>query len=303
MKVYQFYGIILVTLVFMLAGCSCGEAAEEVATPEGEISPLLFFADQEPPGVEPQPLGSSWFQGGFHSAPVFAPDGKTVWWAGSYATQTVYVSRLENGRWTEQEKVSFSKNIQSYRDPFISPDGLRFYFISTAPVPGHNDTGKENLWMMEWISDGWTEPQPLPEVVNNYQLHWTPSVASNYDLYFSANIDGNPELFKSAYQNGSYTEPIPLVYPINTEGLEFTPNIAPDQSYLLFSRAKDNKEPAHLYIAYAQGDGWTEPIRVENVQSCISPIVTPDRRYVIYLTGPAALEWRDTSFVEELRPN
>ncbi|MBN1267600.1 MAG: hypothetical protein JXA25_19060 [Anaerolineales bacterium] len=90
--------------------------------------------------------------------------------------------------------------------------------------------------------------------------------------------------------------------PINTEQLEFTPNIAPDQSYLLFSRVLDHNSDGHLYISYADGDGWAEPVRVENVKSCFSPIVTPDREYVIYLDGPSLLMWRDTSFIEELRP-
>ena len=53
---------------------------------------------------------------------------------------------------------------------------------------------------------------------------------------------------------------------------------------------------------YARDGEWTEPVRVENVENCISPIVTPDQKYVIYLDGPSALVWRDTSFIEELRP-
>ena len=156
--------------------------------------------------------------------------------------------------------------------------------------------------MMEWESGGWSEPQPLPESVNSFQLHWTPSVAANYDLYFSATIDGNPEIVKAVYQDGTYLEPVLVGEPVNSPELEVTPNIAPDQSYLLFSRTADPEIPPRLYISYAREGGWTEPALVENVAYCISPIVTPDRNYVIYLASPNALEWRDTSFIEELRP-
>ena len=299
------YRVAYIALVLLAAFLvSCGSADPQAMQPDPSFDPdrLLEFGEGNFPGTDPEPFGRDWFQGGFHSAPVFSPDGSSVWWAGSYATQKVYVSHYTNGAWTDQEIVSFSDDINSYRDPFISPDGMKFYFISTAPLTEGDGSGKENIWMMEWVAGEWSDPRPLPEAVNNLQLHWTPSVASNYDLYFAASIDGNPDFFKAAFKDGTYSDPVPLGLPINTAELEFTPHIAPDQSYLLFSRAKDNTSPAHLFISFAHEGGWTEAVRVENVESCISPIVTPDQRYVIYLKDPSALEWRDTSFIEELKP-
>lgn len=296
--VFTFILILGIFSTSFLAGC-----APDLPEPTLDPDSLFLFVEENPPGPEPSRFGGDWFTSNFHSAPTFSPDGKTVWWAGSFASQRVYVSHYQDGNWTDQEQVSFSETISSYRDPFISPDGSRFFFISTAPKPGQNGNGKENIWMMEWESDGWTEPHPLPDAVNNLSLHWTVSVASNNDLYFTANFDGNPEIVKSAFIDGEYTEPVLLGEPVNSEFLEFTPNIAPDQSYLLFSRAEDNQSPARLYITYAIDDGWSEPILVENVKECISPIVTPDRKKVIYLMSNAELWWRDTSFVEELRPD
>jgi len=296
------FRLILIFILGFLASCNSAETGTIQPDPSFEKGSLIQFGEESFPGAEPEPFGDGWFQGGFHSAPVFAPDGKTVWWAGRFSSQKSYFSSYVDGSWTEQEQVSFSDQIRSYRDPFISPDGLRFFFISTAPIPGESTGGKENLWMMDRDSGEWSEPQPLPPSVNSFQLHWTPSAASNYDLYFSANIDGNPEIMISAYQDGSYTEPVRLDDSINSGELEFTPNIAPDQSYLLFSRVKDHNSPPRLYISYAQDGGWTEAVRIENVENCISPIITPDREYLIYLASPAALEWRDTSFIEELRP-
>ncbi|MBN1267599.1 MAG: PD40 domain-containing protein [Anaerolineales bacterium] len=216
-------GIALVVLALSLAGCGSGggqaeqtpaaldsvqetaelsdteldQAGEAEAQPSISFDPavLLGLGGEGFPGPEPVPFGRGLFQGGFHSAPVLAPDGNTVWWGGSYGSEKVYTSRYVDGVWMEQEEVSFSDDIQSYRDPFISPDGLKFYFISEAPLPGQIAGGKENIWMMEWESGAWSEPQPLPESVNHYQIHWTVSVASNYDLYFNANVDGNPDIY------------------------------------------------------------------------------------------------------------
>lgn len=293
----------LILLVIFLISCSAADLETIVPEPSFDPGRLSAFGEGGLPGSEPEPFGQGWFQGGFHSAPVFSPEGDRMWWAGSWGTQKVYLSQFKEGEWMEQEEVSFSEEIRSYLDPFISPDGLKFYFVSTAPVPGQAESGKENYWMMDWESGEWSAPRPLPEGVNSLTIHWTPSVAANYDFYFSANIEGNAEIYKAEFRDGSYLDPVPLGLPINGPELEFTPQIAPDGSYLLFSRAADSNSPTRLFISYEIDGKWSEPLLVENVESCISPIVTPDRGYVIYLEGPTALAWRDTTFIQELKPD
>jgi len=311
---------ILILLIPILTACSA-PATEPVITPTltqtqaPSITPskvpsaaetlklAITSIDQDLPGAAPQRFGEDFFSGSFHSAPVFAPDGNTVWWGGEFGSATIYTSQYIFGDWTEPATISFSDSIDTYRDPFISPDGTKFYFISTAVIPGASLTSKENLWMMEKEGEAWAEPQPLPISINTLALHWTVSVGDNYDLYFSAQQDGNTDIFLSRYLEGTYTDPIRLDAPINTQEIEITPNIAPDGSYLLFTRIESRTAPPHLYITYADDSGWSEPVKVENVPYCISPIVTPDRTYVIFLSSPSSFSWRDTSFIEELHPN
>jgi Tol biopolymer transport system component len=272
----------------------------EEPTPTEETGQLYVRIDEDQPGSTPEPFGESFFSGSFHSSPVFVPNGKTVWWGGEYGAADIYTSQWTPSGWTEPETITFSDAIFSYRDPFVSPDGSRLYFISTADVPGL--PSKENLWMVEKIDAGWSEPQPLPESINALALHWTVSVTEDYDLYFSANEDGNTDIFLSRFIDGAYTDPVRLDAPVNTEYLEITPNIAPDGSYLLFSRVESTQDPPYLFITYAQDSGWSEPVKIENISYCISPIVTPDRAFVIYMSSPSSFAWRDTSFIEELRP-
>ena len=293
-------------LVTFLLFVSCAPSTPQpIATPtlnpyDERSGPFLGEAF---PGAEPIPFGRGFFKGSFHSAPVFSPEGNTVWWAGEYRSATIYTSRIQDGVWTAPASIQFSENIKSYRDPFISPDGNKFYFISTAALPGTVSSGKENIWMMEKRDEDWSEPQPLPESINALNLHWTHSVAQNYNLYFSADNGDGSDIYISRYANGNYSDPIPIGTPINSDVLEFTPNIAPDESYLLFTRVADHNSTPYLYISYATTSGWSEPVKIENVLSCISPIITPDRNYVIYLGSPSSFEWRDTSFIEELKPN
>jgi WD40-like Beta Propeller Repeat len=265
-------------------------------------TPTNPWLGQSLPGSTPIPFGMSFFSNNFHSSASFTPDGTQAYWAGEYGEATIFTSRLENGNWTKPAPISFSEKMTSYRDPFISPDGMRLYFISMDPLPGSLSHNKENIWMVEKAEGGWGEPQPLPEAVNAHDLHWTVSVANNYNLYFSASQAGENNIYISKYINGKYTEAVPLGSPVNTAELEITPNIAPDESYLLFTRLANTSATPYLYISYALENGWSEPQKIENVRYCISPIITPDRMFVIYLSSPQSMEWRNTSFIDELRP-
>jgi hypothetical protein len=294
--------ILFSALVLVLTACTPATPAVTV-TPTATNQLTGAYIGQTPPAEDPLRFGSGFFCGQFHSAPVFAPEGDEVWWAGSYGSATIYYSHIVDGIWAKPETVKFSENIDSYRDPFISPDGSKFYFISASPLPGSTTSSKENIWMMERVEDGWSEPQPLPESINRLALHWTLSVADNYNLYFSAKEgEAFPDIYLSRYENGAYTDPVLLEAPVNSDQMEITPNIAPDESYMLFSHLVDNNATPFLHISYASDSGWTDPVKVENVPYCISPIVTPDRKYVIFLSSPSSFSWRDTSFIEEFRP-
>jgi Tol biopolymer transport system component len=293
-------------LIFSLLICSCSADISQLIEATQSTTNADFLTEgtyfgEEPPGVEPVKFGVGFLNGHYHSSPVFSPDGRNVWWAGEYGSATIYYSEVIDGDWLEPEIVEFSEKINSYRDPFISPDGLRLYFISPSALPGETSSGKENIWMMEKDGDEWKVPQPLPDVINRYSLHWTISVANNYNLYFAANDRGKSDIYISEYRNGEYQEPYMLDEIISSDVIEFTPNIAPDESYLLFSRLEDRNSNPYLFITYATESGWSEPQKVENIPYCISPIITPDRKYVIFMGSPTSIYWRDTSFVEELR--
>ena len=264
--------------------------------------PSYYYVGYSLPEADPLPFGEDFFTGSFHSAPVFSPDMKTMWWAGAYETTTIYTSHFEDGVWSDPVTIQFSDSIRQYRDPFISPDGQLFFFISPDNIPGISTAGKENIWMMKKDGDGWGEPQPLPQSINALDLHWTVSVDADYTLYFSAGEPGNKQIYTSQYIDGTYDDPVPLSEPVNSDAMEITPNIAPDGSYLLFSRFTRQNDNALMYISYATETGWTEPVKADNVPYCISPIVTPDGKYVLYLSSPSSFAWRDTSFIEDLRP-
>lgn len=320
--------IFVITLILLTAGCGI---VESTALPTETRTALTATATQNPlptvigtptmsaqptspsarsgpyfgeilPDAEPREFGSGFLKGGYHSSPSFMPDGSEVFWGGAFASSKIYFMKSIDGNWAGQETLQLPGMV-ALRDPFVSPDGKQLFFLSTEPISGANTFGKENIWMVMKDGEQWGIPQPLPEAINQMALHWTMSVAKNGNLYFSSGNDGIGDIYVSAYVNGEYTQPLVLESPVNTtDQIEVTPNIAPDESYILFSRFPNNNSTPRLYVSYSTQAGWTEPRLVENVSSCISPIVTPDRKYVICLAGPSALIWRDTAFIEDFRP-
>jgi len=261
------------------------------------------YLGQTPPGSSPKVFASEMIYGELHTSPVFSVDGSQAYWG--MQGQFIYMTRLENGFWTRPEKVTFSPSMTDYRDPFLAPAGERLYFLSKGVIPGSELPEKENIWFVERTGAAWGEPQPLGLEINSFNLHWQMSVNNHRDLYFSARNSGGEDIYFSRYLNGQYATPERLSSAVNTDDLdETTPFIAPDGSYLLFTRIRDNGNgPIRLYISYTDQDGgWTEAVLIERVRYGLCPLVSPDGLYLFFLSSPRNVSWMGTSFIEELKP-
>jgi WD40 repeat protein len=241
--------------------------------------------------------------GDIHSSPVFSPDGLEAYW-GTWKTG-IHFSRLENGYWTKPQRLAFSDPPAVDRDPFLAPSGERLFFISTAPLPGQGQPGKENVWFVDRTATGWGDPQPLNDDINSYDLHWQVSVDNQGNLYFGARQGGCHDIFFSRYSNGQYGKAERLGDTVNTTDFcEESPYIALDGSYLIFSRWDEATHGAviQLYISYADQDGnWSEASLIPRVAYGNCPLVSPEGKYLIFLSSPHSVSWMRADFIEELR--
>ena len=297
--------ILLVSLV--LTGCGAASGPEQTANPAPKSqtpkSTTLkgAYLGQRLPGPVPEFFASGVIKGDLHTPPVFTPDGSEVYW--SLQDDTILTPALENGSWSQPAKVAFSASMTDYRDPFITPSGDRLLFLSKGKLPGSQLPEKENIWFVQRSGHGWGEPQPLSDNVNALTLHWQISVAANGNLYFSSSKpDGIGDIYVSKTRDGEYGKPVKLAAPVNTKQVELTPYVAPDESYLLFARMADQNSNPMLYISFAdENGGWGEPLLVETVTYGLCPSVSPDGKYVFYLSSPTSVSWMTTAFIEELR--
>jgi Tol biopolymer transport system component len=231
--------------------------------------------------------------GDFESHPAFTPDGLTLYFLKStpaFSFWTIVVSRFVDGHWMAPEVAPFSGRY-SDADPFITADGKRFYFISNRPVPGKTNRDLD-IWVMDKIENGWSEPRNLGKPVNSDAQEWFPTLASDGTLYFGSSRAGGrgaTDIYRSRLINGSYQEPENLGSAINTEFDEYEPLIAPDQSFLIFmasGRPDCNSRSGDLFVSYRKDGSWTKATSLGNEINSpreeYSPMISPDGKYFFF---------------------
>ncbi|MDP5274611.1 TolB family protein [Chengkuizengella axinellae] len=218
---------------------------------------------------------------------TFTPDGKKMYiQRGGVSFDTLYESEYIDDKWTEPVLFTFPSpdnfNLNRVFEPFISPDGNKFFFVSEGEGMGATD-----LWVSENKDGEWDKPTLL-DIVNSPRNELLPSVSKKGNLYFQTNRNGSIrgfDIYVSKFVDGKYTEPERLGEEINTTSVEESPFIAPDESYLIFRR------DAAFYISYNVDGSWSEGVLLPgeplrgSFGTRYSPYVSPDQKYFFYSDG------------------
>jgi len=297
------------------------DKVKELLTVKGaDQSPIQFpvlegdYLGQKPPGEKPEIfargiVSSIW---GLHSTVAFSPAGDEVYWSPMvivpgelYSRGMIFMTKKVSNHWTPPDVATFFGKDDN-GEPFFAPDGSKLYFNSGRPLPVEGNPRKEAIWYVERTKDGWSEPRPLPWIINSHQMHWQFSVDSKGDVYFSgggAGGFGMGDIWVSRFIEGKYTMPENLGPTINTEKSEGTPFISPDGSYLIFQHSDD------LHVCFRNEDGtWTDPqnmgpgINSSSYELC--PIVTRDGKYLFFLStrgGESHAYWVKADIIQVLK--
>jgi hypothetical protein len=172
---------------------------------------------------------------------AFTTDGRQIYFAKKSPTTQrssvvlICTSVLEKGAWSTPTIAPFSG---PYKDlsPCITPDGSRFYFVSTRPI---DDKPKPDadIWYMDKAGPGWGTPVNAGKVINSDLYEQSISVASSGTIYFSSTRDRRSlDIYRSRFVNGNYEAPENVGEAINSPDFnEQDVFVAPDESYMLFS--------------------------------------------------------------------
>jgi len=256
------------------------------------------YLGQEPPGKKAELFAPEVITYEVHGSPSISPDEKEIL-IGSMSEGMKYF-KMVDGVWQLQDASPFDIP-DNCNGMFVSPSGSRLYFLIW-------EDGDENFYVSEKKEEEWTKPRYLGEEANSFKTHWQFSVAKSENLYFSS--EGN--IVVSVFRGGKHLKPVPLILSSGKNLKGGTPCIAPDESYLLYSKAEDGNDNAtDLYISYRESDGkWSLPINLgANINSPghydLCPKVSPNGKFLFFISrrnGPDfQIYWADAKIIEESR--
>jgi Tol biopolymer transport system component len=282
----------------ILLGAALIAAATGYASDKTELTPELFA-----PGIISTQLDES--------SGSFAPDGQSFYFCrrGAYTTSPpisiICVSGLRDGKWMHPEVALFSG---TYLDgsPYFSPDGKRLYFSSKRPTASNPNGRDWNIWYVDKIDNGWSNPKEVGEPVNGPGNDSNPAVAADGTLYFASDRDGAAgyfRIYRARLTNGHYEQPVKLGLEINSGEAEINPYISPDQKVLIFGSftRKDTLSAggnpytrADLYISTNRDDRWTPARHLEHGINTTAtegnPSISPDGKWFYFTSERSPFE-------------
>lgn len=282
---------LFITTALLLSGCSS-------LPDETNGGPYL---GQELPGTEPVIFAEGIVSTGLYTRDLaMTPDGSEIYFCsivGNYAYTAIFGTRLEKGRWTEPAALDFAcdpawMNIE----PFIHPDGSRFFFISNRPDPvSGKEGGDQDIWVADITAEGWSDAYNLGPPVNSAAPEYFPSVTRDGTIYFTREEPGTrvSRIFRARPDGDGFTEPERLPDHVNTTSAQFNAFIDPDERFLIvcvFGR-KDSRGSTDYYITFrSEDDKWSglvnmgEPVNTESGLE-YSPYISPDGKYFFFMSS------------------
>lgn len=250
------------------------------------------YLGQEPPGKTPVKFSFDYMPPGYklHSAPVFMPDGKEVYFSAMdfsvRYSEKIFMMQMVDGAWTTPHPASFSGDFFE-GSPSISPDGKYLFYSSARKIDGTgmNENADRNLWYVERTGANWSTPVPLPTGTSGWENGSDISEPGN--LFFDAR-----DIYKITFPPGDKSEAEKLSEAVNSDATELHPCVAPDERFIVFYSSRPGhfgSEGGDLYISFKNEDGtWKPAINLgekfnKGHLSTSFPRLSPDGKYFFFL--------------------
>ncbi|NQU88004.1 MAG: PD40 domain-containing protein [Mariniphaga sp.] len=294
--------LISIILVFLFA---CSYKTEKLNGP---------YLGQTLPGNEPVLFAAGIINTGMPTRDItFTPDGKEIYFCvnignSSYST-ILFCKETEEG-WTNPEVVDFATDPAFiYIEPFISPDGSKFYFVTNKDC----DFTPENpfvtdIWVADRENDWWGKPYPMDTTINSEGAEFFPSVTKNGNLYFTRE-EGREYIFRSEFRNGKYTAAEKLPEQVNGGLARYNASIGKDENFIIVPvfGLPDSKGATDYYISFNDAEnGWSELISLGGKINSSSRFeysagFSPDGEYFFFMSSKTSAETKKELTFESLK--
>jgi hypothetical protein len=209
---------------------------------------------------------------------TFSADGRTLYYFRKLALDRedyrIYVSRLQNERWTPGERLSLGGEFSDLY-PSVSPDGSRLVFASYRPAPG--DTSAEPnayLWYADREGSGWGPPRFIAPAARFGEYHSGPLIDSSKSITFSrTSADWRTSgRMATSWTGSGYAPASPLADDPAARWKTWRANElyvwgglgSPRGNFVLLdvSRldARGRRGPADVWVTLLRNGEWSEPV-------------------------------------------
>lgn len=283
--------IVFLISIFGLLNCKEGNKRPEIKYSQEVVSKPVPFAE----GVISTSDNSEFEL-------TFSTDGLKTYFSrrAPGEKQVIYESNFEDGVWSKPKLANFSTD----RDetPMITPNGKFLFFGSERPIPNKPNKGHfdMNVWMMEKTENGWSEPEPLPEPINEVQIEGEEWPSSNNNFFFTNDNetfyfttmkrgDNSIKLYEIKFDGESFSRPKVIDGLFDEETLVvYSAVISPDGNYLAFNSygAPEGAGGEDIYVSKKTEYGWSKakPIGplVNTINEESSPRFSRDGKYFFF---------------------
>ncbi len=170
--------------------------------------------------------------------PYISSDGKTIIFSSNregsirppkesgkvyYYTNDLYISKLEDGRWSEPEHIEGDVNTaENERAPSLSRDGKILYFSRYSG----NNIEKSKIFLAKLSGDEAVDVEPLPEPINSGYSDFALMESNNKPgFFFSSSRPGGHglwDIYFVSFIDGKFGTPINLGAPVNSDSNDLT---------------------------------------------------------------------------------
>lgn len=287
---------LLLCLVLFLAGGSPVAAAVP--------GPAQRFLGEGAPPARPRLFAPGVVNTGLVTRDIaMTPDGSEIYFCQAlpgYAQAVICRTMWRDGAWTGPEVAPFSGSSDWVDlEPAISPDGRHFFFYSTRPHPGGGED-PQDLWRMQRVGDGWSEPRPLGPPVNTEAPEFFPSLDRDGNLYFCrADPDTRIHtLYRAAPDGDGFADPERLPDLLNAGRNRFNAQVAPSGRRIVVPVAghPENLGGVDYWLGVrAPGGPWERllnlgPVINDGSGQSWSPAFSPDESAFFFMSGRTLAE-------------
>ncbi len=331
----------LIAIALMCSACNQSGIVLQEESPVSELrGPYL---GQTLPGSTPEIFAPGIVSTGLATRDIaMTPDGKELYFGAFVGGKAVIMeSHQIDDVWSDAVVAPFSGVFMDL-EPNISPDGLKFFFLSTRPQAGQeakDGWAYQDIWIMNRENNGWGEPFNPGLPINTEAGEYFPSVTINGTIYFTREGEnGISSTWRSQFVDGAYTEPEMLGPDFNIGDNRFNVFVAPDESFAIVPATgiEGAHSQADYWIIFQNDDGtWSKPVNLGEKINLkkgrgYSASFSPDGAYLFFMSsksveqdpvvltglkmkelietsahpgsGNSSIWWVDAAFLKDLRP-